>query len=264
MPTVARLNALFGLAIKLIYICTFASFGIWFDLGISICYYVYMVKLGNDWDEIIGGEFQKNYYLELREFLKQEYGKYAVYPNMNDIFNALKTTPFGAVKAVILGQDPYHNPGQAHGMCFSVRNGQPPPSLVNIYKEIDDNNKAADVTRQGKRDGDLTDWAKQGVLLLNATLTVRENSPLSHKDKGWEMFTDAVIKALNRREKPVIFLLWGSHAQKKAAFITDDRHHILRAAHPSPLSAYNGFFGCGHFRKANEILAEMGEGPIVW
>ena len=233
-----------------------------------------MVNLGNDWDGILSEEFQKSYYLELRQFLKQEYGRYTVYPHMNDIFNALKTTAYSAVKAVILGQDPYHNPGQAHGMCFSVKNGQPPPSLVNIYKEIDDNiykgtgnreqGTGSDTGHDTRRNGDLTAWARQGVLLLNTVLTVRENSPLSHRDKGWEIFTDAVIGALNRREKPVVFLLWGSHAQKKAVLITNERHHILRAAHPSPLSAFNGFFGCGHFKTANEILMEQGESAIDW
>ena len=220
-----------------------------------------MVKFGNDWDDILAEEFKKDYYLQLRQFLRHEYGGYTVYPHMNDIFNALKTTAYSAVKAVILGQDPYHNPGQAHGMCFSVKNGIPPPSLVNIYKEIDDNIKSGD---KGSRNGDLTAWARQGVLLLNTLLTVRKNSPLSHKDKGWEIFTDAVINALNKREKPVVFLLWGAPAQKKAALITERRHHILRAAHPSPLSAFNGFFGCGHFAKTNEILNAAGEPPITW
>jgi uracil-DNA glycosylase len=220
-----------------------------------------MVKFGNDWDGVLSCEFEKEYYLALRQFLRHEYGGYTVYPDMNDIFNALKTTAYSAVKAVILGQDPYHNPGQAHGMCFSVKNGIPPPSLVNIYKEIDGNIKGEG---KGIRNGDLTAWARQGVLLLNTVLTVRQNSPLSHRDKGWETFTDAVICALNKREKPVVFLLWGSHAQKKAALITERRHHILRAAHPSPLSAFNGFFGCGHFAKTNEILKISGEKEINW
>lgn len=234
------------------------------NLHLYICYYIRMVSLGNDWDGILKGEFEKGYYLALREFLKCEYGNYTVYPDMRDIFNSLKTTPYSAVKAVILGQDPYHNPGQAHGMCFSVKNGRPPPSLVNIYKEIDDNNKGIDVSARGPRDGDLTSWAKQGVLLLNTVLTVRENSPLSHRGMGWEIFTDAVISALNRRLRPVVFLLWGSHAQKKAALITEDRHYILKAAHPSPLSAFGGFFGCGHFMKTNGILKETGQEPIIW
>ena len=220
-----------------------------------------MVSFCNDWDGILADEFTKDYYLNLRQFLKQEYGGYTVYPHMNDIFNALKTTPYSGVKAVILGQDPYINPGQAHGMCFSVKNGQPPPSLINIYKEIDENYKMGDTP---PRNGDLTDWAKQGVLLLNTVLTVRAGVSLSHKDKGWETFTDTVIGALNKREKPVVFLLWGSHAQKKAALITERRHYILKAAHPSPLSAFNGFFGCGHFSKTNEILKTNGEETIIW
>lgn len=220
-----------------------------------------MVNLGNDWDEILADEFKKGYYLSLRQFLKDEYSNYIVYPPMHDIFNALKATPYGGVKAVILGQDPYHNPGQAHGMCFSVKNGRPPPSLINIFKEIDDN---AGGGEKGPRTGDLTAWAEQGVLLLNTVLTVRENRPLSHCGKGWESFTGAVISALNKREKPVIFLLWGSQAKAKAALITEKRHYVLTAPHPSPLSAYSGFFGCGHFAAANGILKGLGEKPVVW
>jgi len=220
-----------------------------------------MIKLENDWDAFLEEETAKDYYRELRRFLVNEYKTKTIYPKAGDIFNALKFCPLANIKAVILGQDPYHNPGQAHGMCFSVKNGIPPPSLVNIYKEIDDNIKSGD---KGSRNGDLTAWARQGVLLLNTLLTVRKNSPLSHKDKGWEIFTDAVINALNKREKPVVFLLWGAPAQKKAALITERRHHILRAAHPSPLSAFNGFFGCGHFAKTNEILNAAGEPPITW
>ena len=219
-----------------------------------------MVKFGNDWDEVLKGEFEKEYYLKLRQFLRVEYGNYTVYPPMEDIFNALKVTAYNSVKAIILGQDPYHNPNQAHGMCFSVKNGVPPPSLVNIFKEIDNNNEG----ERGERNGDLTGWAKSGVLLLNTVLTVRENQPLSHRDKGWEIFTDAVIAALNRREKPVIFLLWGAQARAKKALITNPSHIVLTAAHPSPLSAYSGFMGCGHFKQVNTILVNRGEGPIIW
>ncbi len=219
-----------------------------------------MVNLGNDWDDILSAEFKKDYYLKLREFLKDEYARFKVYPPMHDIFNALRTTAFKSVKAVILGQDPYHNLGQAHGMCFSVMNGAPPPSLQNIYREIDNNNDM----EKGSRSGDLTGWAQSGVLLLNTVLTVRENQPLSHKGKGWETFTDAVINALDKREKPVIFLLWGAQAKAKAQLISGRQHIVLTAAHPSPLSAYNGFFGCGHFKRVNEILKERGETPISW
>ena len=220
------------------------------------------VKLGNDWDEILGDEFKKPYYSELREFLKTEYGTYTVYPPMEDIFNSLKATPYSAVKAVILGQDPYHNPGQAHGMCFSVKRGvQPPPSLLNIYKEI---NAEYPDGKCDCSDGYLEDWARQGVLLLNTVLTVRAHTPMSHRGRGWETFTDAVIKRLNEREKPVIFLLWGSPARAKASLITNPRHFILQAAHPSPLSA-TGFFNCGHFKRANRIITEyeLGE-EIDW
>ncbi|GHV03005.1 uracil-DNA glycosylase [Clostridia bacterium] len=222
------------------------------------------VQFNNDWDEVIGGEFEKPYYLALREFLKAEYGTYTVYPPMNDIFNAFRATPYADVKAVILGQDPYHNPGQAHGMCFSVRKGvPPPPSLLNIYKEIDAEFPGA--AKCDPADGCLEDWARQGVLLLNTVLTVRANAPMSHRGQGWERFTDAVIQKLNEREKPVVFLLWGSPARAKAGLITGERHFILQAAHPSPLSAMSGFFHCGHFKRANQIIAEhaLGE-PVDW
>jgi len=221
------------------------------------------VNFGNDWDEALKGEFEKPYYLALREFLKTEYGAYPVFPPMNDIFNAFKATPYNAVKVVILGQDPYHNPGQAHGMCFSVRRGvPPPPSLLNIYREIDSEFPGfeCDVS-----DGCLEGWARQGVLLLNTVLTVRANTPMSHRGQGWETFTDTVIKKLNGREKPIIFLLWGSPARAKAGLITAPQHFILQAPHPSPLSASYGFFNCGHFRKVNQIIVEnnLGE-PIDW
>ena len=220
-----------------------------------------MVRIGNSWDEKLKDEFTKEYYLQLREFLKQEYSTRVIYPDMHDIFNALKATAYEDVKVVILGQDPYHEPGQAHGMCFSVKPGVPvPPSLQNMYKEI-----AAEYPGWPiPEDGYLQKWAEQGVLLLNAVLTVREHAANSHRGKGWEILTDRVIELLNEREDPVILLLWGRNAREKAALITNPRHAVLQAAHPSPLSAYNGFFGCGHFNKANEYLAKNGVEPIKW
>ncbi len=218
------------------------------------------MRIGNDWDEIIGKEFEKEYYLHLREFLKAEYASGGVCPSMYDIFNALKNTPFSSVKAVIIGQDPYHGEGQAHGLCFSVRGGIPkPPSLENIFRELE-----SDLGIGVPSSGDLTPWAREGVLLLNTTLTVRLHSPMSHKGRGWETFTDAVIWSLNRKETPVVFLLWGSHAQSKASLITNPLHTVLKAPHPSPLSSYRGFFGCRHFSKANEILRGRGIEPIRW
>lgn len=220
-----------------------------------------MVNIGNDWDNVLKGEFDKEYYLKLRRFLKSEYANHTVYPDMYDIFNRLKYTPYADVKVVILGQDPYHEPGQAHGLSFSVQKGVAlPPSLVNIYKEISDEFGV----QMPKDCGCLTDWAKQGVLLLNSTLTVRAHRANSHSKRGWQIFTDNVIKKLNEREKPVVFMLWGSNARSKKAFIDTDRHLVLECAHPSPLSAYRGFFGCGHFIKANEFLARHGEKPIDW
>ena len=220
-----------------------------------------MVNIGNDWDNVLKGEFDKEYYLKLRRFLKSEYKNHTVYPDMYDIFNRLKYTPYADVKVVILGQDPYHEPGQAHGLSFSVQKGVAlPPSLVNIYKEISDEFGV----QMPKDCGCLTDWAKQGVLLLNSTLTVRAHRANSHSKRGWQIFTDNVIKKLNEREKPVVFMLWGSNARSKKAFIDTDRHLVLECAHPSPLSAYRGFFGCVHFIKANEFLARHGEKPIDW
>lgn len=218
-----------------------------------------MVKLGNSWDEILADEFRKDYYLKLREFLKAEYSTRIIYPDMHSIFNALKYCSYEDVKVVIIGQDPYHEPGQAHGLCFSVQDGTPlPPSLKNIYKELESD---LGVKRES---GCLTDWAKQGVLLLNAVLTVRAHQAASHAGKGWETFTDDVIKILNDRPEPVVFLLWGGYARKKKSLITNPQHKILEAAHPSPPSAYNGWFGCGHFSKTNEILKNMGRQPINW
>lgn len=219
-----------------------------------------MVSLGNDWDNILADEWQKPYYLELREFLKKEYSTKTVYPNMNDIFNALKLTSFADTKVVIIGQDPYHGYGQAHGLCFSVKKGVvPPPSLKNIYKELH-----SDIGFKIPNHGELTSWAKQGVLLLNNVLTVREGLPNSHKGKGWENFTDRVIGELNRKEIPVVFLLWGANAQKKAEIITNPIHRKLISVHPSPLSASRGFLGCRHFSKTNEILHENHINPINW
>lgn len=218
-----------------------------------------MVKLGNSWDSILADEFKKDYYLKLREFLKQEYSSHVIYPDMYNIFNALKFCAYEDVKVVIIGQDPYHEPGQAHGLCFSVQNGTKlPPSLQNIYKELD-----SDLGIK-RTDGCLEDWAKQGVLLLNAVLTVRKGEAASHAGKGWETFTDDVIKILNEREKPIVFLLWGGYARKKKMLITNPKHYVLEAAHPSPLSAYNGWFGCRHFSKTNAILQKEGLKPISW
>ena len=219
-----------------------------------------MVKLGNDWDSIIGGEFEKEYYLKLRMFLKEEYANHTVFPDMYDLFSALKATPYSKVKVVILGQDPYHEEGQAHGMAFSVKPGIAiPPSLLNMYKEL---NKELGI--EIPKTGYLLPWAEQGVLLLNTVLTVREGNANSHQNKGWEIFTDEIIKALNDRADSVIFLLWGNNARKKAELITNSRHYVLEAAHPSPLSASRGFFGCGHFKKANEILISQLKSPIDW
>lgn len=219
-----------------------------------------MIALGNDWDTILADEFEKPYYTELREFLKKEYKTQTVYPDMYSIFNALKATAFKDVKVVIIGQDPYHGPGQAHGMCFSVKKGvEPPPSLKNIFKELN-----SDLGLPIPPHGELTYWAEQGVLLLNTVLTVREGSPNSHKAMGWELFTDRVISELNNKQTPVIFLLWGANARNKAKVITNPKHKKLETVHPSPLSAYNGFFGCRHFSKANELLRDSGQTPIDW
>lgn len=219
-----------------------------------------MVHIGNDWDEILADEWKKPYYQQLRQFLKAEYSTQRIYPHMNDIFNALKYTSFGDTKVVIIGQDPYHGAGQAHGLCFSVKRGVMfPPSLRNIFKELE-----SDVGKPIPPHGELTEWAKQGVLLLNNVLTVREGCPTSHSKMGWEIFTDRVISELNRKETPVVFLLWGAHAQKKAEIITNPIHRKLMTVHPSPLSASRGFFGCKHFSKANAILVQNGLEPIEW
>ncbi len=219
-----------------------------------------MVHFGNSWDILLKDEFQKDYYLNLREFLKSEYKSRVIYPDMNDIFNSLKYADYNDIKVVIIGQDPYHEEGQAHGLCFSVKKGVPiPPSLQNIYKEL-----YAEYAYPIPSHGDLTSWAKQGVLLLNTVLTVRQGQANSHKGKGWEIFTDDVIKILNLRPQPIVFVLWGANARSKKALINNPSHLILESAHPSPLSAYNGFFGNGHFKKANQFLKKTYGSEINW
>lgn len=219
-----------------------------------------MVHIGNDWDELLKGEFDKEYYLKLRKFLVQEYTTQTIFPNMYDIFNALKYTAFADVKAVILGQDPYHGRDQAHGLCFSVKKGvRVPPSLANIYKEIQ-----SDLGLEPPHHGELTSWTRQGVLMLNTVLTVRQGKPNSHQNKGWEIFTNRVISLFNNHAEPIVFLLWGSNARSKKSLITNPNHKILEAAHPSPYSAANGFFGCKHFSKANDFLISAGREPINW
>lgn len=219
-----------------------------------------MVRLGNDWDALLAEEFSRDYYRKLRAFLKSEYETRTIYPDMHDIFNALKATSYGNTRVVILGQDPYHGQGQAHGMCFSVQPGVPkPPSLVNVFKELQ-----ADLGVAPPSHGHLIHWARQGVLMLNTVLTVRAGSPNSHKGKGWETFTDEVIRLLDRRERPMVFLLWGANARAKKALIDNPSHLILEAAHPSPLSAHNGFFGCRHFSGANAFLQREGMGTVDW
>ncbi len=214
----------------------------------------------NDWQELLAPEFAKDYYHSLRSFLVQEYRTQTIYPDMHEIFSTLQCTAYKDVKAVILGQDPYHGPGQAHGFSFSVKPGiDIPPSLANIYKEL-----RSDCGCRIPRSGYLKKWADQGVLMLNAVLTVRAGMPNSHRGKGWEFFTDHIISLLNNREDPVVFLLWGRNAREKKLLITNSRHLVLEAAHPSPLSAYNGFFGCRHFSKTNEFLIRNGKEPIDW
>ncbi len=215
-----------------------------------------MVHIGNSWDALLADQFSAPYYLQLREFLKTEYRAGAVFPPPEDIFNALKATPYEKVKVVLLGQDPYHGEGQAHGMCFSVRKGVAlPPSLKNIYKELERELGIAPATH-----GCLQKWAEEGVLLHNTVLTVRQGAPASHRGKGWELLTDRIITLLDQRPEPLVFLLWGSHARAKKELIKNPRHLILESAHPSPLSAHSGFFGCDHFIKANKFLKQ----PIDW
>lgn len=219
-----------------------------------------MIKISQEWDEILKEEFEHPSYLALRDFLKSEYSNHTIYPSMYDIFNSMKHTPFNKVKVVLLGQDPYHNEGQAMGLSFSVPDGvQIPPSLVNMYKELQ-----AETGILPKKSGNLTGWAKQGVLLLNTVLTVREHQANSHKGKGWEHFTDGVIKKISLLKENVVFLLWGGNARSKKPLIDQTKHLVLECAHPSPLSAYNGFFGCGHFVKTNLYLEKFGISPIDW
>ena len=219
-----------------------------------------MINIGNTWDEILKNEFEKEYYLNLRKFLISEYKSNTIYPDMESIFNALKFTSYEDVKVVILGQDPYHEPGQSHGLCFSVMEGvRKPPSLVNIFKEL-----KSDLNIDPPKNGSLTKWAEQGVLLLNTCLTVRKGEANSHKGKGWEFFTDKVIELLNARKDPIVFILWGSNAKAKINLITGKQHLILTGAHPSPLSAYNGFYGGKYFSKSNDFLIKNCKEPINW
>ncbi len=219
-----------------------------------------MKPFGNSWDNILKDEFKEPYYLKLREFLKSEYSSKRIFPDMYDIYNAFRYTDYNDVKVVILGQDPYHGEGEAHGLSFSVRKGVAiPPSLRNIYKELHDS-----LGCYIPNNGYLEKWARQGVLLLNTSLTVVKDRPNSHRNIGWEIFTDKVIKLLNKREKPVIFMLWGNNAKSKSFFINTNKHFVLTSVHPSPLSASRGFFGCNHFKLANQKLTELGLSPIDW
>lgn len=216
--------------------------------------------IGNDWDKILADEWQKPYFTELSAFLNEEYNTQIIHPHRENIFNALKFTSFEDTRVVIIGQDPYHGENQAHGLCFSVREGvKLPPSLRNIFKELE-----TDVGREYTQNGQLDSWAKQGVLMLNTVLTVRDGNPNSHKGKGWEIFTKRVIEELNKKETPVVFLLWGAHAEKVGEAVTNPIHKKLVTVHPSPLSARRGFFGCRHFSKTNEFLKESGFAPIKW
>lgn len=218
------------------------------------------VRIDESWKTRLEGEFAQPYFAELRRFVREEYGRGAVYPPAKQIFRAFDECPFDAVEVVILGQDPYHGPGQANGLCFAVeRDVAVPPSLQNIFKEIE-----SDLGRPVSRDPDLSRWARQGVLLLNATLTVRDGAAGSHQNKGWERFTDAAVAALSRERDGLVFLLWGAYARRKGAGVDRGRHLVLECAHPSPLSAHNGFFGCRHFSKANDYLAGRGAPPIEW
>ncbi len=219
-----------------------------------------MIELGGGWDEALAPLFSDERYQQIRLFLKREYAHHIVYPDMYDIFNCFKLTPLESVKVVLLGQDPYHNVGQAHGLCFSVRDGiVPPPSLQNILKELHD-----DLGCALPSSGNLTKWAKEGVLLLNTALTVRAHMANSHRDCGWTWFTDCVIRIISQRREHIVFLLWGGNARSKKPLIDANKHCILECAHPSPLSAFNGFFGCKHFSKTNEYLREHGIAPVDW
>lgn len=219
-----------------------------------------MISFGNDWDRLLENEFKKDYYLRLRQFLKKEYSTKTIYPNMYNIYEALKLTSYENTKVVILGQDPYHGPNQAHGLAFSVQKGvATPPSLLNIYKELNN-----DLGCYIPNNGCLIPWAKQGVLLLNTVLTVVANQANSHRNRGWETFTDRVIQLLNVKSTPIVFLLWGRNAKSKSSYITNSKHLVLTSVHPSPLSASRGFFGCKHFSQANKFLTDSGQQPIDW
>lgn len=219
-----------------------------------------MKILKNDWQDLLEEEFKKEYYIKLRKFLAKEYRTKTIYPDMYDIFNALHFTPYNKVKAVILGQDPYHGHGQAHGLSFSVKPGIPaPPSLVNIFKELNN-----DLGCYIPNNGSLKKWAEQGVLLLNTALTVRAGQANSHRNIGWENFTDRIIELLNEKENPIVFILWGNNAQSKMNIINNKNHYVIKAPHPSPLSAHRGFWGSKPFSKTNDLLISLGQGPIDW
>ena len=219
-----------------------------------------MPPITNDWSEALSPEYKKDYYRKLYKFIGEEYAARQIFPPGDDIFNAFHLTPLSEVKCVIIGQDPYHNEGQAHGLCFSVKPGVDiPPSLVNIYKELNE-----DIGCYIPNNGYLVKWAKQGVLMLNAVLTVRAHQANSHQGMGWEQFTDAAIRAVNAQDRPIVFLLWGGYAPKKRAMLDNPRHLVLTAPHPSPLSVYRGFFGCKHFSQANTFLKEHGVKEIDW
>ncbi|MCA6074856.1 uracil-DNA glycosylase [Fulvivirga sedimenti] len=218
------------------------------------------VRIEPSWKEKLNGEFEKPYFLDLVKFVKEEYQQFTIYPPGPKIFNAFAQCPYDQVRIVILGQDPYHGAGQAHGLCFSVPDGiAKPPSLQNIFKEISN-----DIGIPVSESGNLERWADQGVLLLNATLTVRASSPGSHQNKGWEIFTDAVVRKLSEDKNGLVFLLWGAYAQRKGEIIDTNRHLVLKAAHPSPFAAHKGFFGCRHFSKSNEFLTKNGRSPVLW
>lgn len=218
------------------------------------------VKIASDWKALLKEEFEKPYFEQLTQFVKEEYASHRIYPRGSNIFRAFDKCPLDRLKVVIIGQDPYHGPNQAHGLCFSVADGVPhPPSLQNIFKEV-----ASDIGTPIPESGNLDRWAEQGVLLLNAVLTVREHEAASHAGRGWEQFTDAVVRAINAHKEGIVYLLWGSYAQKKGAIADPTRNCILKAVHPSPLSVYRGFFGCRHFSRANEYLVAHGKTPIQW
>ena len=219
-----------------------------------------MPPLSGSWEAALSGEFKKPYYKRLWDTVVKEYSTHEIFPSKNDLYAAMHLTPLDKVKVVILGQDPYHEPGQAHGLCFSVQKGvKIPPSLVNIYQELHD-----DLGLDIPGHGDLTSWAEQGVLLLNTVLTVRAHQAFSHRGIGWEQFTDAIIEAVNKEDRPIVYMLWGSPAQSKSRMLNNPKHLILKAPHPSPLSAYRGFFGCRHFSKCNEFLSANGVEPVDW